>query len=115
MNDPTTQPTLPENPHALSVKKVLAKLGVSPEKGLTSAEARARLATYGHNAIVEQARRMPWRMLLDQFTDLMILVLIAAAVIAGLVGEPQDSIVILVMHHPRRPAGSRRRGFAGGG
>ena len=36
-------------------------------------------------------------MLVDQFTDLLILILLAAAVIAGLIGEPQDSIAILVI------------------
>jgi len=42
-------------------------------------------------------RRSPWQMLAAQFTDFMILVLIGAALIAGLVGDPQDAIAIVVI------------------
>ena len=82
--------------HRLDIGAALDRLESRPE-GLAASAAAERLRRYGANAIVEQARRPPWRMLLDQFRDFMILVLIAAAVIAGLVGEPQDSIAIVVI------------------
>ncbi|MCP5072092.1 MAG: cation-translocating P-type ATPase [Rhodobacteraceae bacterium] len=65
--------------------------------GLTKQAAAERLKRFGANTIIRQARRAPWRMVLDQFTDLLIMVLIAAAAIAGLLGEPQDSIIILII------------------
>jgi Ca2+-transporting ATPase len=82
--------------HSLDIDATCERLD-STRDGLSSAQAAERLTRYGANAIVEQARRRPWRMLLDQFADLMILILIAAAGIAAFVGEPQDSIVILII------------------
>lgn len=69
----------------------------SRETGLTTDEARYRLAAFGRNELRQIARRTPLSMLLDQFRDPMIVLLIAAAIVSGLVGEPQDTIVILVI------------------
>ena len=80
-----------------TVASVSHRLGVAVEVGPTRAEAAQRLATQGSNEIIEQRRRSAWRMLLDQFTDFMILVLIAAAVVSGLVGEASDTIAIVVI------------------
>ncbi len=79
--------------HRMEVDDAAGLLGSSP-RGLPQSVARQRLEQYGPNLIVEQARRTVWRMVLDQFADFLILVLIAAAVVAGLVGEPQDTILI---------------------
>jgi Ca2+-transporting ATPase len=72
-------------------------LAVDVHTGLPGDEAGRRAATYGPNEIPEQHRRHPWRMLLEQCTDFMILVLLAAAVIAGLIGEPEDALAIVVI------------------
>jgi len=69
----------------------------SSGRGLTSEEARQRLEDYGPNELVEKKRKPLWMMFLDQFKDFMILVLIAAAVVAGVIGEPLDSIAIAVI------------------
>jgi len=82
--------------HSVSNEQVLEQLSTGVD-GLVSAEAQQRLAVQGTNEIEEQRRRPPWRMLLDQFTDFMILVLITAALISGLIGELADSIAILVI------------------
>jgi len=55
------------------------------------------MSIHGQNALPEKQRRAAWRMLLDQLTDFMVMVLIAAAVISGLVGDIQDTIAILVI------------------
>ena len=47
--------------------------------------------------LLETGRRHPLLMLASQFTDFMILVLMAAAVVAGVVGEPQDAVAIVVI------------------
>ena len=60
-------------------------------------EAQRRLAAVGPNEITEGKRRTPLRMFVDQFTDFMILVLLAAAVISGLIGEAKDTIAIVVI------------------
>ncbi|MBW2355199.1 MAG: HAD-IC family P-type ATPase, partial [Deltaproteobacteria bacterium] len=82
--------------HRLDPGEALRRLASSPE-GLAAEVARERLAHYGPNALVEKRRKPVWRMLLDQFRDFMILVLIAAAVVAGLLGEPVDTIAIVVI------------------
>jgi Ca2+-transporting ATPase len=79
------------------IEEVARHLGVRPDRGLTEAEAMARLGRHGPNTLPEGRRRGPLAMLLGQFTDFMILVLIAAAVVSGVVGEPQDSIAIVVI------------------
>jgi len=83
--------------HLRSVDQVLESLGASAAAGLDTAEVVRRLATYGPNSIEEARRRSTLRMLLDQFTDFMVLVLIAAAVVSGMLGEPQDTIAIVVI------------------
>jgi Ca2+-transporting ATPase len=79
------------------VAELCAELGADAVRGLTTAEAAARLGRHGANAIRERARRPAWRMLLDQFTDLMIIVLIGAAIVSGLVGDLEDTIAIIVI------------------
>jgi len=75
----------------------MERLGSDAERGLDSAEALARLGRHGPNELDVAPSRSPWLMLAGQFTDFMILVLLAAAVVAGAVGEPQDSIAIVVI------------------
>ena len=82
--------------HRLDSGEAARKLASSPE-GLAADTARERLAQHGPNTLVEKRRKPLWRMLLDQFKDFMILVLIAAAVVAGLLGEPADTIAIVVI------------------
>lgn len=67
------------------------------ETGLTGAEARQRLDRDGPNIIEQKRRRPAWKLLLAQFQDFMILVLLAAALVSGLVGDPEDAIAILVI------------------
>jgi Ca2+-transporting ATPase len=83
--------------HCLDGGDTASRLATDLTQGLSSEEASTRLVQYGPNALQEGRRRSPLAMLASQFTDFMILVLIAAAVIAGLLGEPQDSIAIMVI------------------
>lgn len=85
--------------HTLSAEEeVQQRFGVDPRAGLSSAAAQERLATFGRNEIIEDSERRSFlRMFTAQSTDFMILVLVAAAIISGMVGEAQDSIAILVV------------------
>jgi len=65
--------------------------------GLGAAEARKRLDHFGPNELIEKKRKPLWMMFLDQFKDFMILVLIAAAVVAGVIGDPVDTVAIAVI------------------
>ncbi len=65
--------------------------------GLGSAEAVERLAQYGFNALPERGRRSWLALALSQFGDFMVMVLLAAALVSGLIGDPEDTIAILVI------------------
>ncbi len=79
-----------------TIDEVLTSLNSSPS-GLTAAEAQARLAKYGPNELAERKKKTALMMFLDQFRDFMILVLIGAAVISGIIGEPADTAAIVVI------------------
>ncbi|MFH1304199.1 MAG: HAD-IC family P-type ATPase, partial [Planctomycetota bacterium] len=84
------------NWHQFSPVEVQKKLQ-STAQGLTSEEVHQRLEHYGPNELTEKKRKSLWMMFLDQFKDFMILVLIAAAVVAGVIGDPADTITIAVI------------------
>jgi len=83
--------------HAHSAEYACRLLDVRLAVGLEPDEAVRRLAAHGPNAIVAARRRGPLRMFLAQFTDFMVLVLLAAAVLAGFLGEPQDIVAIVAI------------------
>ena len=82
--------------HQKRFEDVIDELG-SSIKGLSATEAVKRLAEYGPNELTEKKKKTPFMMILDQFKDFMIMVLIAAAVIAGLVGKPTDAAAIIAI------------------
>ncbi|MEY2984643.1 MAG: hypothetical protein RLZZ568_1260 [Cyanobacteriota bacterium] len=70
--------------YTLGVQHTVEKLTTSASQGLTTAEVSHRRQYYGANEIQETAGRNAWRILLDQFSNVMLLMLIAVAIIAGL-------------------------------
>lgn len=80
-----------------SVEEALAVQGVDAAVGLEQGQAARRRAEHGDNVLKQGKKRTVWRMLLDQFKDFMVLVLIAAGVISGLLGEVTDAVIILVV------------------
>ena len=83
--------------HLLSPEETGELLRVRPPVGLDPHDVAHRLARHGPNAIDEAHRRRPLLMLLRQVSDPMVLVLLGAAVLASLLGEPQDVAAILVI------------------
>ncbi len=82
--------------HTQTAAEVMRDQGVD-SRGLSHAEVASRQVVYGPNTLPEGEARTTLQMLLAQVSDFMILVLLAAAVISGLVGEPVDSIIIVVI------------------
>ncbi|MEZ6070997.1 MAG: HAD-IC family P-type ATPase [Pirellulales bacterium] len=82
---------------ASPVEYVSAELDGDIGRGLTEAEARQRLARYGPNQIREAPPRGALAILLAQFLDWMIGLLLAAALVSGLIGEWRDSLLILAI------------------
>jgi P-type Ca2+ transporter type 2C len=69
----------------------------SQKEGLTNSEAASRSVQFGQNALEEKKKKPVWILFLAQFKDFMILILAAAAVISGIVGDLTDTIIILVI------------------
>ncbi len=82
--------------HQLSSSATLDRLGAGPG-GLTPEESARRRLESGPNELAAAPARSPLGMLVAQFSDYMILVLIAAAVISGVIGDVADTIVIVVI------------------
>ena len=88
--------------HAMSCEEVEKALATT-EKGLSDAEAAKRLAEYGRNNLREKKPKSIWKMIWEQITDVMVLILIAAAVFSFVMsffeeGEGlAECIVILVV------------------
>lgn len=82
--------------HTLDAAEVAEILGADTARGLGEAEADARLRRYGHNRLREEKPTHPLVMLLKQFQDFMIYVLITAAAVSGFIlGELLDAAVIM--------------------
>ncbi|MEP0804016.1 MAG: cation-translocating P-type ATPase [Chloroflexota bacterium] len=82
--------------HTKSKDEAFAELN-SSESGLSQEEARARLARYGPNEIQAARRISPWEILLEQFKNVLILILLGATTISFFLGHGVESIVIAVI------------------
>ena len=83
--------------HRRDARAVLAALGTSPEYGLGRSEARARLAEVGANEIEAHRGHGILRLLAHQFADVMIVLLVGAAIISGWLGDMTDTVAIIVI------------------
>ena len=83
--------------HHLPASESCAALASDPARGIAAAEAARRLAEHGHNELVEKPRPGFLAMLLGQFKDFLILILIAAAVISIVLGEYVDAGAIILI------------------
>ncbi len=98
MEKTETKNPVPEGDwHKKDIALVAEELGTSVSTGLSEEEALRRLSQYGPNRIREVKKEGKLQKFLKQFTEFIILVLIGAAIIAGLLGEWIDSLAILAI------------------
>ncbi|HWQ37226.1 MAG TPA: cation-transporting P-type ATPase [Burkholderiales bacterium] len=81
--------------HAEQAGAVLSFLHADRRRGLSAAEARARLDKYGPNSLPGARRRAAWKRFLRQFHDVLIYALLIAAALTAVLGEWLDTAVIL--------------------
>jgi Ca2+-transporting ATPase len=84
------------NHHLLPIKEI-EELFSTSKQGLHTADASERLQQYGKNELSEKKKASPLLLLLHQFKDVMIFILLIAAVISFAVGDIKDAVVILII------------------
>ena len=83
-----------KNWHSMDVTEVLGDLETDPHKGLSEDEAERRLQKYGHNELKKEEKISPFILFLNQFKNILILILLIAIVLSALVGEVVDAAII---------------------
>ncbi len=80
--------------HTCTIEVSLADLNVDPASGLSADEVSRRFETYGPNELRAEEKTPAWRLLLSQFNDFMIWVLMGAVVISAIEGQIPEAIAI---------------------
>ncbi len=88
---------LPPSPWSLPSQEILHSLDVSAEKGLKSGEVRKRRNTFGANALREVKPKNTWAILLNQFKNLIVFFLVAAALLSLVFGDYVEAAAIAVV------------------
>jgi len=83
--------------HTLTGEAAATVLAVNMARGLSDAEAASRLSHYGENRLAEAKPRPVWLKFLDQFRNILVIVLLFAAILAWAIGDLKDTAVILVV------------------
>ena len=94
--------TSPSSWHTVAIDKTLQELSSNKDAGLSSQQVSERLQQYGPNELEEIAGRSPWSIFVDQFTNIMLLMLMGVAVISGFLDLksntfPKDAIAIFAI------------------
>ncbi|MEL7141896.1 MAG: cation-translocating P-type ATPase [Cyanobacteria bacterium J06573_11] len=88
--------------HALDIDESLSALAADAGQGLSTEDIQTRLTDYGPNELVKTGGRSRWQILLDQFADVMLLMLIGVAIVAAVLDVragnfPKDAIAIMTI------------------
>ncbi|HBY07658.1 MAG TPA: ATPase, partial [Chloroflexi bacterium] len=83
--------------YQLSPQEVLENLKSDSLNGLSKTEVQTRLSQYGPNELVEHGQKSPWKIFFSQFKEVMVIVLLIAALVSAFLGEFTEVIVILAI------------------
>ncbi|WP_456275552.1 calcium-translocating P-type ATPase, SERCA-type [Bacillus sp. AK128] len=83
--------------YELRTEDVEKQVNTNYQKGLTAKEVKSRLQQFGYNELQEAEKPSMFLLFLAQFKDFMVLVLLAATLISGLLGEYIDAIAIIAI------------------
>jgi Ca2+-transporting ATPase len=86
--------TMKEN-WILDIDEISSNLKTDVNNGLSTEESKKRLEKYGPNNLSEKKKRTVLSMLLDQFKDYMVIILIIASIVSLFLGEITDAVIIL--------------------
>lgn len=85
------------NWYQANIEQVEQKLHVTTSRGLTKQQVTQRRSQFGLNELEGDKGTSKWLIFIKQFQDFMVLILLAATLIAGLLGEFIDAIAIMVI------------------
>ena len=83
--------------HVLEATEIIQALQTSPKQGLSEEEARSRLEQFGPNELEEVAKPSLFRLVFEQFNNFIVIVLVVAALVAGLLGDYIEAMAILAI------------------
>jgi len=83
--------------HNVDIKHIVEELDSDINQGLNESKVEEKLKKYGYNEIKEQKKKSIVGMLLEQFSDFMVIILIIAAIISFALGERMDAIIIMAI------------------
>lgn len=96
-----------DNAYARSVSEVLEAFGVDPTKGLTDSQVAENAKIYGKNVLPQEESTPFWKLVMKQFNDLLVKILIAAAIISfvlalingetGLTAFLEPSVIFMIL------------------
>ncbi|MHB9942921.1 ATPase [Clostridium sporogenes] len=75
-------------------QEILEELAVDPSKGLSSEEVEKRKEKHGLNKLNSKKQKSLLKMFFEQLNDILIYILLAAAIISGVLGEISDALII---------------------
>lgn len=81
----------------ITAEDVLQQLNVDSNTGLSESEAKNRLEKNGENKLDSQKKKSIWQLFLSQIKDVMIYILLGAAIISAFMKEYSDAIIILIV------------------
>ena len=84
-------------PWALSVEDTLIALDSDPQQGLTTQEAARRTRQYGPNTLREVKPRSSWEIFINQFKNLIVYFLVAAALLSFVLGDHVEGLAIVAV------------------
>ena len=84
-------------PHAQTIEVTATLLGTDPAAGLAQTSIGLRLKRWGENAIPEDAPVHSWQLLLRQFWDPVVLILLVAAILSFIFKDPWEGVAIVAV------------------
>lgn len=78
-------------------QEILEELNVDPTNGLSSEEVEKRKEKYGLNKLNSKKQKSLLKMFFEQLNDILIYILLAAAIISGILGEVSDAVIIAIV------------------
>ena len=83
--------------HSIEAAQVLKELDTDIHRGLAEDEVKRRLEKYGYNELKKEEGISPFTLFINQFKNILIIILLIATVLSALVGETFDAALILVI------------------